>query len=964
MKALKCIYVVTLLIAAAPATRPQSEQQTPPNRTNYTNFEVGIKINGSYGTNGSFIESTGIGSAFGSPAGGAGIPGLTSDGLSGISVAGASTSQKVNGVFNEVLFAGANLSARVAAACASVASPVTITIIQIPPYETDATAAIPAKGLGEWCKVYDQRGLAYIYARAGNTSICTGGTALCPSGELLWGEWSLAGANSTNKLVKEFYGEAVAGGVNANGNKTNYVGVQVGLRGRTPGQHINLGLLNSSWSNGDVLGLSEVQDCGGKPSAAGDQQCTSIGLTVNSGWGPSAGYVVVKGDSSCQSGSSSCLTLCGTNSASTGQCAAAMTGGGELGEQNYLVNTSRNVYNTGTVSGIAGTPPTVTGVGTAWMTNLCGGSPCSPTNLYFEMTGEATGLSLTGGSSFSVAGATVTGPGTVFLSSFTDSCSGASGYIVLNGSNVVTSFVVLLGGTQCVSSGSISSTCTTGTISCSGTVTFTPSFGAASGVHLIIPITSIASDTSLALNLTSEGVNQPYTGAYTSGGSYNIYQGSAITGVPDISGELGNTNTNPFTTVQASVADPTQFTAGDTFWDGHGEIEGAQLFNGVVNQNNMWPSNPSASIIGVNQNGRYPVPTGLSVTGGFARYPLILDWHANSAGITPFAGIELQGPPPLDGFINMSDFSNASLLNMLCAPNSGGGNRCLSFDRTLATNYFAFNQSSGSAQAEYLTTDGRIGVGMAPVTSVAGAFNGTIQATGATLSGLNVAGVVTNTSGGLLGTTPKAGSGAGFTTGPTTSINNDVVIYTGTAGQTADSTKALAGSGAAIPTGPASGVTSGDAVCYTGTAGQQQDCGTPAGGKIGGGFCSGVATSSTTLEPFGLGSTTTTCTSGALGSANPVAFGPMAAGGTISKLGMICGTTGVNASSGVATLYYLRSGVQNASTLTVTYGTTAADTLVQDSTHTLAYQAGDIIKVAFTTQLAETLANCAFSFQY
>jgi hypothetical protein len=95
----------------------------------------------------------------------------------------------------------------------------------------------------------------------------------------------------------------------------------------------------------------------------------------------------------------------------------------------------------------------------------------------------------------------------------------------------------------------------------------------------------------------------------------------------------------------------------------------------------------------------------------------------------------------------------------------------------------------------------------------------------------------------------------------------------------------------------------------------------------------------------------------------------MPTSGTLSNLTVRCGTTGVNSSSGVFNIYDTPSGTSFAGTgtatgLTVTYGTTAADTAVYDNTHTYAYAKGDYIIVKFTSQASETLANCSVSFNY
>lgn len=70
-----------------------------------------------------------------------------------------------------------------------------------------------------------------------------------------------------------------------------------------------------------------------------------------------------------------------------------------------------------------------------------------------------------------------------------------------------------------------------------------------------------------------------------------------------------------------------------------------------------------------------------------------------------------------------------------------------------------------------------------------------------------------------------AGAGAGIVTGPTSSTNNAVPVYSGTAGQLADSTKPLAGSGAGVTTGPTSGTIAGHMATFQGTTGQIQDGG-------------------------------------------------------------------------------------------------------------------------------------------
>lgn len=112
---------------------------------------------------------------------------------------------------------------------------------------------------------------------------------------------------------------------------------------------------------------------------------------------------------------------------------------------------------------------------------------------------------------------------------------------------------------------------------------------------------------------------------------------------------------------------------------------------------------------------------------------------------------------------------------------------------------------------------------------------------------------------------------------------------------------------------------------------------------------------------YALGTTGTTC-SGTSTSNNAIV---MTGSGTLSNLTVTCGTTGVNTSSGVFTLWDAPSGGSATNTpITVTYGTTTAGVFVQDSTHTYSYSPGDRITLHIATQGSETLASCSVSFNY
>jgi hypothetical protein len=119
------------------------------------------------------------------------------------------------------------------------------------------------------------------------------------------------------------------------------------------------------------------------------------------------------------------------------------------------------------------------------------------------------------------------------------------------------------------------------------------------------------------------------------------------------------------------------------------------------------------------------------------------------------------------------------------------------------------------------------------------------------------------------------------------------------------------------------------------------------------GYCSGTATSSTTITmpPFGTANAAS-CSSTFTGNELPMEFA-----GTITVFRAKAGTGGSTSTSGTFTLY--KNGSATAITCAIGTGTTCNDT-----THTVSFVAGDTIGVRFTTSAAETLANVRMSFWY
>jgi hypothetical protein len=134
-------------------------------------------------------------------------------------------------------------------------------------------------------------------------------------------------------------------------------------------------------------------------------------------------------------------------------------------------------------------------------------------------------------------------------------------------------------------------------------------------------------------------------------------------------------------------------------------------------------------------------------------------------------------------------------------------------------------------------------------------------------------------------------------------------------------------------------------------------------------FCTGTARPSSTLTMFGAGSASASCSSTVEpgGSAQLL----MNTNGNLSSLSVRCAHTGVDSSSGIFSIWDLPSGTADSGAdagvntgLTVTYGTTRANTALFDATHTFAYSKGDLIRIQFTSESNETLGDCVASFDY
>jgi O-antigen ligase len=134
-------------------------------------------------------------------------------------------------------------------------------------------------------------------------------------------------------------------------------------------------------------------------------------------------------------------------------------------------------------------------------------------------------------------------------------------------------------------------------------------------------------------------------------------------------------------------------------------------------------------------------------------------------------------------------------------------------------------------------------------------------------------------------------------------------------------------------------------------------------------FCTGTAASSATLAMRSTGAPSTTCASAYV--TEDAAQMLMTTDGTVSSLAVRCVHSGVSPESGVFSIWDLPSGsaLSGADSgvntgVTVTYGTTPANTTVFDRAHRFAYHEGDLLRIQFTTAPHESLGDCKAAFNY
>ena len=138
------------------------------------------------------------------------------------------------------------------------------------------------------------------------------------------------------------------------------------------------------------------------------------------------------------------------------------------------------------------------------------------------------------------------------------------------------------------------------------------------------------------------------------------------------------------------------------------------------------------------------------------------------------------------------------------------------------------------------------------------------------------------------------------------------------------------------------------------------NCGSSTSHSIAHGGCGGAFGSAGTYYPLGLGSVATTCSTSTLSYGNGLV---MPSTGTLSNLSVRCDATGTAS----FTVFDAPSGTLAPGTttgITLNYSTSGGtNQVVQDTTHTAAYNVGDLITVQIV-DTTTTLGNCTVSFNY
>lgn len=238
-------------------------------------------------------------------------------------------------------FAGASVGAQIDAGCASFGSNQGAVVLP-----ATVGAGNSLVGLSDNCRFIDFRGLS------GPNQY--GDEARTYTKDILFRSmWTVAAVNNQTSQALHTHATAWAGGSNQVGGngKTTYASNTATLDAHTQGQHYGYMTKMFSGGDGDAIGFEGDVFCAGGTNSSGDQGCQGMSITANQ-------YGATDFTATVTAVSTNLITY---NTAVNDDLR------GETGTNGMrrLIATNR-AYVTGTVSSIAGTPPTVVGSGTSW----------------------------------------------------------------------------------------------------------------------------------------------------------------------------------------------------------------------------------------------------------------------------------------------------------------------------------------------------------------------------------------------------------------------------------------------------------------------------------------------------------------------------------------------------------------------------------------------------------------------
>jgi hypothetical protein len=241
-------------------------------------------------------------------------------------------------------FPGASSNAQALAACQSTSgAPVTVII------PSTAAADNTVEAYPQYCSVQDLRG------SVGPNQFGTEGTAYS-EGTIFRSRFATAPNSVQNYGSLECYLSDDAGGYNTSGGpKTTYICMNAISHSVSQGTHYGVQSIMGGLGEGDELTFYGQAQCYGGSNATGDEGCEAGHFEADQGSLVFTGTVATYANI----GSTSTITYTSPVNESV------------RGELRWMVDTNASkIYSTGTITGISGVPPVVTGSGTGWATQF------------------------------------------------------------------------------------------------------------------------------------------------------------------------------------------------------------------------------------------------------------------------------------------------------------------------------------------------------------------------------------------------------------------------------------------------------------------------------------------------------------------------------------------------------------------------------------------------------------------